>query len=140
MATDGEQYTPLRVMRKSIAAEDYNRIRLGLLRERLPWEIRLERFRCLVCVLDEGQWLCLDECNNGLPVLAWRNFSARRSASLDAPVECDLYLYHIQAGLLMGNVLEALAQAVDRHRRARDAHGAPVSAIRRPDDQDEVPQ
>jgi hypothetical protein len=132
MVSNREDHPALRVMRKRIAAEDYNRIRLGLLRERLPLRVRINRFRCLLCILDESEWWCVDECHDDLPVLAWRNFDTRERASLNAPVECDLHLYHVQAGLLMGSVLEALAQAVDAHHRSRHVHGSPIADIRTP--------
>jgi hypothetical protein len=136
MASNHEEHTALRVMRKQIAAEDYNRIRLGLLRERRPLRVRIDRFRCLLCILDESEWWCIDECQDNQPVLAWRNFDTRERASLNASVECDLHLYHVQAGLLMGSVLEAMARAVDAHHRSRHEHGSPVADIRTPAGED----
>lgn len=131
MAEGHDDYTALRVMRKRIAAEDYNRIRVVLLRERTPMQVRPEKLRGLLCILDESEWLCLDEIENLRPILAWRNFDAPARMSLEDPVECDLYLYHMHAGLLMGRVLEAMVQAVEERRRLRTALRSSVTVLRR---------
>lgn len=124
-----DEYPPLRVMSKSIAADDFNRIRLGLLRMPLPWRIPLKEFRCLHCVLDETAWVCIDECYNNLPVLAWTKFKIARRAALDTPIECELHLFHMHAGLLMGAALEALATAVTEHCRPGSHDHYPLSVL-----------
>jgi hypothetical protein len=128
-----DDYTPLRVMPKVLAAEDYNRIRLGLLRSRSPWRIQLEQPRCLAAILDDTAWVCVDECQNAIPILAWTNFNAHRRAALDTPVECELRLYHMHAGLVMGSVLEALVAAVVEQRPRQSTGDRLVSALPDPD-------
>lgn len=125
-----EEYPALRVMQKSIAAQDYNRIRLGLLREQLPWLVPVPGFRCLRAIVEESAWICVDECQNGLPILAWTHFDTARSA-LDAPVSCLLRLYHVKAGLVMGSVLEALAEAAAEYRKTQSKSCPSVSALKR---------
>jgi hypothetical protein len=125
-----DEYTPLRVMPKVIPAADYNCIRLGLLRECGPWHLRLEKPRCLAAILDETAWVCIDECQNAIPILAWTDFNTRRRTALDTPVECELRLYHMHAGLVMGTVLEALAEAVAEQQRKRPLDPHPVTGLR----------
>ena len=125
-----DKYTPLRVLPKRIPAADFNRIRLGVLHERQPWHLRLEGFRAMRIILDEHAWVCADEVQNGRPVLAWTAFKTLERAALNTPVECELRLYHIHAGLLMGSILEALAEAIEEHGRKDQQGRAPVSELR----------
>ena len=126
-----DEYPVLRVMQKIITAGDYNRIRLGLSRERLPWRFELKQFRCLQCVLDETAWVCVDDCQNDLPILAWTDFNVARRESLESPVHCQLRLYHVHAGLVMGTALEALVETVDEHYKNRKFSRYPVSELSR---------
>lgn len=125
-----DDYPTLRILPKRIAAVDYNSIRLGLLRERLPWRVPLKRFRCLLGILDESAWVCVDECHNYLPILAWTNFKTAQRTALDAPVECELRLYHMHAGLVMGEVLESLAHAVTELSRSYSPDRYPVTELK----------
>jgi hypothetical protein len=126
-----DEYPPLRIMHKRIAAAEYNRIRLGLLHERLPWRVPIKGMRCLLGILDEKAWICVDECQNDLPILAWTNFQTAQRTALDAPMECELRLYHMHAGLVMGTALEALAEAVARQNTLHSAERYSVSRIKR---------
>jgi hypothetical protein len=125
-----DEYPPLRIMRKQIAAADYNRIRLGLLRESLPWRVPLNGLRCLQCILDQSAWVCVDECQNNLPILAWTSFKTAQRTALNAPVECELRLYHIHAGLMMGEALDALNDAVAEHHNAHVLRRYPVTELK----------
>jgi len=125
-----EAYSALRVMRKRIDAEIYNRIRVSLLREHLPWRVPLPSIRCLACVLDEHAWVCVDECHNNLPIMAWTNFRIAQREALDAPVDCELQLFHMHAGLIMGSALEALAEAVAAHARELGHIELPVTELK----------
>jgi hypothetical protein len=110
-----DRYPPLRVMRKHIAVEDYNCIRLGLIRSSPPSYLPLKSFCYLNAVLDETAWECIDECQNSVPVLAWTGFETGQRSVLHAPMECELRLYHTHAGLVMGSGLQALVAAVTEH-------------------------
>jgi hypothetical protein len=110
-------------MQKSIAAEDYNRIRLGLLNRHLPWHVKIG-------ILEESTWVCVDQCQQSLPLLAWTHFKTAGRHSLDAPVECELRLYHMSAGLVMGTALEALAESVADQRRPRPGSDTSVRPLK----------
>lgn len=112
-----EQYPALRIMQKQIAATDYNSIRLGLLHNPLPWRLPLKQIRCMCCLLDKHAWVAIDECQNDQPILAWTNFKLAERNALDAPVECELHLFHMHAGLIMGKVLDTLQETVLHHNK-----------------------
>lgn len=125
-----DEFTALRVMHKRIAAELFNCIRVSLLRERQPWRISMSGIRCMACILDERAWICVDECADNQPILAWTNFQIAQRASLDAPIDCDLYLYHMHAGLIMGSSLDALAESVSAHQKNAHHLELPVSVLK----------
>jgi hypothetical protein len=125
-----EAYSALRIMHNRIDAEIYNRIRVNLLRERLPWTLPLPAIRCLVCVLDQHAWVCLDACHKNLPIMAWTNFRIAQRKALNAPVDCDIQLYQMHAGLIMGSALEALSDAVAGHARSIPHTSLPVTKLK----------
>lgn len=112
-----DHYPALRIMHKRIAAAEYNCIRVSLLRESLPWRITLRQFRCLHCIIDDLAWVCIDESHNDLPILAWTNFNTAQRSRLDAPVDCELRLFHMHAGLIMGTALDALYETIASHNK-----------------------
>lgn len=66
-------------------------------------------------ILDERRWVALHF--GEIPLLTWMDFQAKDRSSLHEPVVCTLHLYHYQAGLIMGKVLDALIQELDRRLR-----------------------
>lgn len=98
--------TALHSLRKFIPAQDYNRVRLALRRIDNPLHFSLRKMRCLEMVLSDGFWLCIDSCKDDRPVLAWTNFETANRAGLHEPVASDLRLFHVHAGLVMGEILE----------------------------------
>ena len=100
-------------LHKVISAEDYNRVRLALKRIHNPLQFELISMRCLEISLHDKYWLCFDYCMGGNPIMAWTNFEVSGRSALNAPVECELRLYHHQAGLVMGQVLESLGHSLE---------------------------
>lgn len=113
---------PLRTLPKTIEAACYNRARLSLLRFGDPLHVELPRLG-LDMTLDRKIWLALSLWQEDLPMLAWTDFDGRRAA-LHEPVHCQLKLYHMHAGLLMGPALDTL----DKHlyERLRAVRRAPA--------------
>ncbi|MEJ2107865.1 MAG: hypothetical protein P8X48_11180 [Acidiferrobacteraceae bacterium] len=124
-----DSWPALRVLEKRIPADLYNSIRVGLLRHHLPWSLPVGNIRCLEAILDEESWVCVDASNKNVPILAWTNFRNVRD-SLSEPVVCELRLYHMHAGLLMGNALDALANTIASRARLATPEKFPVSALR----------
>ena len=108
-----QQLTPLRSMQKLIEAHCYNHARLALRRASQPVRVALPRHRCLEVIVEDRGWLCVDSAQDDLPVLVWHRFDTTlHNAALHEPVPCQLELYHMQAGLVMGTALEALDEAL----------------------------
>lgn len=101
-------------LHKVIPAENYNRVRLALSRLSNPLELELTSMKCLEILLTDQYWLCTDSCTGDRPILAWTAFESSGRSALDAPVECELRLYHTHAGLVMGEVLENLEKELQQ--------------------------
>jgi len=104
------QYTPIRVQPRKLAKEDYNAVRLGILRLGNPLCLELENIRGINCVLDDYAWIFLDEYITDLPLLAWTKFEPRES--INASIGCELRLYHMHAGLIISKSLDALQNTI----------------------------
>lgn len=103
---------PLRALPKIIEATCYNRVRLALARRGRPLRVALPGHRGLEMILDDRFWLCVDSLHNDQPILGWHKFEITGRSELHAPVRCQLCFYHVQAGLVMGSVLNALHQVL----------------------------
>lgn len=103
---------PLRTLPKIIEAGCYNRVRLALVRRGRPLRVALPGHRGLEMILEDRFWLCVDSLNDDQPVLGWHEFETAGRHELHAPVRCQLCFYHVQAGLVMGSVLDALHQTL----------------------------
>lgn len=108
-----DDHHTLHTMHKIIAAEDYNRVRLALKRIGNPLQFELTSMRCLEIILNDQYWLCFDSCMDDQPVMAWTAFEVSGRSALNAPVECELRLYHVHGGLVMGEVLEELGHSLE---------------------------
>ncbi|KPV39765.1 hypothetical protein AN478_10390 [Thiohalorhabdus denitrificans] len=105
-----EGLTPLRVRPKRIDAECYNRIRVRLMRSRrLPVRVNVPDHPGLEMIFTDDAWLGVDAARHDLPIISWSEFEAKARTGLHEPVRCRMGLYHTHAGLIMGSVLEALA-------------------------------
>lgn len=102
---------PLRTLPYTMPAAHYNHIKLALLRLGSPLELELPRFG-LALILDRRSWLGLSLWQEWLPMIEWTRFDTRSRRGLDQPVACELRLYHVHAGLLMGPALEALDEVL----------------------------
>ena len=122
--TAQRQPQPLRTVPKRVGAGCYNQVRLALGRLGAPLRVPLARHRGLEMILAKDCWTCVDSLNDDLVVLQWISFDAQRSA-LHEPVGCQLQVYHLHAGLVMGSVLEDLEQVLARR--------PPPHSGRRPD-------
>jgi len=105
--------TPLRVMSKTIEATCYNHVRLALHRLGNPLRVALPEHRGLEIILDNSLWLCVDTTSDDQPIMAWFDFdTSKHNQALHESVPCQLRLYHMHAGLVMGSALDALDQSL----------------------------
>jgi hypothetical protein len=113
MSSTIDSIRALRVMPKVIEAAEYNQVRLALRRLGNPLRVALPDHRGLEIILDDRHWLCVDGNREDLPVMAWTDFDTREhNQAIHVAVPCQLRLYHMHAGLVMGSALEALRQAL----------------------------
>lgn len=104
---------PLRIMPKIIEAACYNQVRLALLRLGKPLRVELPEHRGLEIILESDHWLCVDSTRDDQPVMVWLDFDTRKhNNALHEPVPCQLRLYHMHAGLVMGSALDALEESL----------------------------
>ena len=109
-----DKLTAVHTLHKVIDHTDYNRIRLALQRIKRPIRVTLEDMRCLDVIIDNDGWLCIDTCTNDRPIMAWVSFETSHRSGLNESVMCELRLYHIHSGLVMGEVLENLGKELQK--------------------------
>lgn len=95
-------------LRKIIPAADYNRVQLALQRISNPLILDLQGMRCLDIFINKQYWLVTDRCMEDRWVMAWTDFQCSDRSAIHTPINCELRLYHVHAGLVMGEVLETL--------------------------------
>ena len=100
-----EDVPVIKIAPVSIAAGNYNRIRLALLRLDDPLRLPLPGLRGMDLIVDEEAWICVDRTLYDLPVLAWTNFETSGRSALHLPVNCQLNYYHIHANVIAETVL-----------------------------------
>lgn len=109
-----DDHQTVHTLHKVIPAEDYNRVRLALKRISNPLQFELTSMKCLEIILNDQYWLCFDNCVGDRPVLAWTAFEVSGRSALNAPVACELRLYHVHGGMVMGEVLENMEQLLQQ--------------------------
>ena len=101
---------PYQVVPSNMKADDFNAVRLGILRLGSPLSFNLDSVKGLKCVLDDHAWVFMDRFVENMPLLAWMNFESR--STLNKTIPCELRLYHFQASLLVDRSLESLKIAI----------------------------
>ncbi len=97
-----------------IGAGIYNLWRRARLRYPCPIRIRLPGYPGMVMILEEHEWVCANERQNDLPVLAWVDFEDRGRSALHEQVRCKLNYYHFAASKLRAPALRLMAESLDR--------------------------
>jgi len=109
-----DEHQASHTLKKVIPAEDYNRIRLAFHRIGNPLHIELHGMRCLDIILNNQYWLVMDRCMDDQWIMAWTDFQPTNRSAIHTPVNCMLRLYHMHAGLIMGDVIETLGSTLDQ--------------------------
>lgn len=97
-----------------VEASLYNLWRRAKLHLVLPLRLAVPGYRGVTMVLEEESWICVDERNNDLPLLAWVEFEDKGRDTLHTPVKCKLNYYHYAASKLRLPVLEWVAEELKR--------------------------
>ena len=124
-----DRHIPIRVRTRQLAKEDYNGVRIGILRLGNPLQVEIKGIRGLECVLDDHAWVFIDNYINDMPLLAWTGFEPRDS--INAAITCELRFYHMHAGLLISRSLDALQLTIRTllQEKYGDAHDEDVVKI-----------
>jgi hypothetical protein len=96
-----------------VSAKLYNLWRRAKLHFPLPIRIPLECFRGLVMVLEEHEWVCVNEPENDLPVLAWVEFQDQGRDAIHTPVKCKLNHYHFAASKVRAGSLKIMEKTLE---------------------------
>lgn len=103
---------PIRTFSKFIDAADFNTVNLALLRIGEPLTFPLKRLPLIEVSLSKRRWLCAQGSGQHIQLLAWTDFECT-DRGLHEPVACNLHLYHVHAGLIMGKALQDLIAIVN---------------------------
>lgn len=106
-----DEFTPLRILQRTLPASCFNTVRLAQLRMGEPLRLPVPGLRLLECILEREAWICVDSRLDHLPLIAWTGFRVT-GRGLHEDVHCEQRLYHVHAGLLMGPALDAIEHAV----------------------------
>lgn len=91
---------------EQIPAELYNLWRRFKLHFKLPIEIPITEMHGLALFINDNEWICVDQNQNDVPILAWIDFADQHRDALHTPVTCHLNYYHYAASRLRVKVLE----------------------------------
>ncbi len=91
-----------------VDARLYNLWRRARLHLDLPIRLPLPGLSGMAMLLEEHEWICVDERLNDVPVLAWVEFEDRHRDALHLPVRCRLNYYHYAASKIRADALAAM--------------------------------
>ncbi|NOY71100.1 MAG: hypothetical protein GXP14_01780 [Gammaproteobacteria bacterium] len=121
-----EDVPVIKISPVSIAAGNYNRIRLALLRLDNPLRIPLPELRGMDLIVDEEAWVCVDRTLYDLPVLAWTAFKNQGRSALHLPINCQLNYYHIHANVIAETVLTTTDRVLQERLRPYQPSAKPT--------------
>jgi len=106
-----------------VDARLYNLWRRARLHLDLPVRLSLPGLSGMVMLLEEHDWVCVDERQNDLPVLAWVEFEDQHRDALHLPVRCRLNYYHYAASKIRAEALTIMEAALEEAVRDAVAKG-----------------
>ncbi|MDA3870078.1 MAG: hypothetical protein PF589_09070 [Gammaproteobacteria bacterium] len=106
-----------------VEAKLYNLWRLAKRRFTMPLRLPLPDYPGFVMILEARAWVCADERQNDIPILAWVEFEDEGRDALHLPVKCKLNYYHFAASKVRAHSLQ-LVQAELEKRLHDDNHTA----------------
>ena len=97
-----------------VSAKLYNLWRRAKLHFDLPLRIPLEDYRGFIMLLEEHEWVVVNERQNDLPVIAWVEFEDQGRDALHVPVKCKLNYYHFAASKVRAHSLELMEETLEQ--------------------------
>lgn len=98
-----------------VTAKLYNLWRRAKRHYTCPIRITLPGYPGMVMILEECEWICANERQNDLPVLAWVAFQDQGRDALHEPVRCKLNYYHFAASKIRASTLTLMEEILDRY-------------------------
>ncbi|WP_456377428.1 hypothetical protein [Thiolapillus sp.] len=96
-----------------VSAKLYNLWRRAKLHFPCPIRFPLPDCPGMVMILEEREWVCADERQNDLPVLAWVEFADQGRDALHQPVRCKLNYYHFAASRMRARALASMGSILE---------------------------
>ena len=96
-----------------VEAKLYNLWRRAKLHLPVPIRLPLPGLKNLVLVLEDHEWVCVDESLNDFPVAAWLEFEDKARDALHEPVKCKLNYYHYAASIICDDVLSLMNELLE---------------------------
>jgi len=100
-----------------IDAKLYNLWRRAKMHFTIPMRIPLVDYSSCVMLLEKHEWVCVDERQNDLPILAWIEFEDQGRDALHLPVKCKLNYYHYAASKVRAHSLELMQDELEKRLR-----------------------
>lgn len=98
----------------TITAELYNLWRRTKLHFEMPLRLSIPEHPGFIILLEEHEWVCVDERQNDMPVLAWVEFEDQGRDALHTPVQCKLNYYHFAASKVRAATLEVMEKTLQQ--------------------------
>lgn len=98
----------LQCRQQTVEAEDYNEVQTALKHFGNQIRFRIPKLRHLDLILQKNAWIVVDRALSDFPVLAWTGFQAAGRCSLQAPLKCEVKVFHFAANTVLEHTLEAM--------------------------------
>ena len=92
----------------SVAALHFNHVQVALKRINHSLRYPIPRLKHLDLILEKDAWIIVDRVLNDIAVAAWTNFAIEHRGNLHQPIQCELRLYHANAGMILERTLDAM--------------------------------
>lgn len=96
-----------------ISGKLYNLWRRAKVHFPMPLRIAFPDNKTLAIILEKHEWICVDESQNDLPILAWVEFEDQGRDTLHTDVQCKLNYYHYAASKLRVLAMNQMEQELD---------------------------
>ncbi|WJW75859.1 hypothetical protein QVG61_01865 [Thiohalobacter sp. IOR34] len=99
--------------REEVDATLYNLWRRARLHRLLPLRVAYPGRSQIVLIVEEDDWVVVDQNQYDLPLLAWTDFEDAGRSSLHTPVGCTLNYYHYMASSLRERMLAMIRDELE---------------------------
>jgi len=82
---------------------------------KIPMRIPLVDYSGFVMIVEDKAWVCVDEKQNDIPILAWVEFNDQGRDALHLPIECKLNHYHMAASKVRAHSLELMQEELEKY-------------------------